>query len=74
MSISNDRNTRAWPTVAMAVIIALTAALGAGCASSKGKGKIAKEIRDLPNGLVADSANARHTDQTLENVDPAEGD
>ena len=71
MSISNDRNTRAWPTVAMALIVALTAALGAGCASSKGKGKIAKEIRDLPNGLVADTANA---DQTLENVDPAEGE
>ena len=74
MSISNDRNRRAWPTVAMAVAIALTAALGAGCASSKGKGKIAKEIRDLPNGLVADTANARHTNQTLENVDPAEGE
>jgi hypothetical protein len=74
MSTSNDWNRRTWPTVAMAVVIALTAALGAGCASSKGKGKIAKEIRNLPNGLVADTANARHTDQTLQNVDPAEGE
>jgi outer membrane murein-binding lipoprotein Lpp len=58
----------------MAVAVALTAALSAGCASSKGKGKIAKEIRNLPNGLVADTANARHSDQTLRNVDPAEGE
>jgi len=55
-------------------LVALAAALSSGCSSSHGKGKIATEIRNLPNGLVADTAHASHTDSTLQNVDnTAEG-
>lgn len=59
-------NRGAWPTLAAVMVIALSATLSAGCASSKGKGSIAKEIQNLPGGLVADTEKANHTDQTLE--------
>jgi hypothetical protein len=55
------------PALACIALMAVSAALGAGCASSKGKGKIAKEIQNLPNGLVADTRDANHSDQTLQN-------
>jgi len=78
MKVSKDgmgrRASARIPVLATVTLLAVATALSAGCASSKGKGKIAKEIRNLPNGLIADTTNARHTDKTLENVDPAEGE
>ena len=70
MSNSMDRNRRTLQMAAIAAVVALTALTG-GCGGSRGSGKIATEIKNLPNGLMADTANARHTDQTLENTDPA---
>jgi hypothetical protein len=57
--------------MAAVLVIALSAGLASGCASSKGKGKVAKEIQNLPAGLVADTEKANHTDQTLEGGDNA---
>jgi outer membrane murein-binding lipoprotein Lpp len=54
------------PAIACVTLVAVAVALSAGCASSKGKGKIAKEIQNLPNGLVADTKDANHSDKTLQ--------
>ena len=52
--------------LAVGLVVAVSAVLSAGCSSSTPKGEVAKEIRNLPNGLVADTEKANHTDQSLE--------
>ena len=64
-------NQTPWMAMAAVTVVALAVTLSAGCASSKGKGEVAKEIRNLPNGLVADTEKSNHTDQTLEDGDNA---
>jgi hypothetical protein len=76
MKTSTDRFMRdRWVRVAATALVAVAVALSAGCSSSRGKGKIAKEIQNLPNGLVADTKDADHTDQTLQNdTNPTAGE